>query len=59
MKHDILLPGDAGNLFDRLNGADLVVAVHDGDQDRVFLDRLCHVLGIDPAMASTGTEVTL
>ena len=40
MERDLVLPGDCPEFRDRLDGADLVVGVHDGDEDGLVGDRL-------------------
>src|SRR5215472_16586332 len=40
--------GDAGAILDRLDGSDLVVGVHDADEDRARRDRSAQLVGIDP-----------
>ena len=42
---------DARDLGDRLDGADLVVGVHDGDQGRVGAQGAREVVGVDEALA--------
>ena len=54
MEEDPVLAGDARALLDRLDGADLVVGVHDADEDRARRDRPAQVVGIDAAGPSTG-----
>jgi hypothetical protein len=49
VKSDAGFTGDLAYLGDGLDGADLVVCVHDGNQDRIGPDRLAHVLRIHPA----------
>ncbi len=41
------LAGNAGTLPDRLNGADLIVGVHDADEDRLRCDRRSQIVGVD------------
>ena len=41
----------SSDFLDRLDCADLVVGVHDADQDRLRSNGAEHVLGIDPARA--------
>ena len=48
---DAVLACDVGDLGDRLDGADLVVGVHDGDEDGAGLDRAGDVVGVDQAVA--------
>ena len=54
MKQDAVLVGDAGAILDRLDGADLVVGVHDADEDRARRDRPAQIVGVDPARAVNG-----
>ena len=49
-----VLAGDARALFDRLDRANLVVGVHDADEDRARRDGLSEVVGIDAAAAVHG-----
>ena len=42
-----MLAGNLRRLRDRLDRADLVVGVHDADEDRIGPDRLADVVGID------------
>ena len=42
-------PGDLAYLFQRLDGADLVVGVHDGNQNRLGSDGIGHLLGVHHA----------
>ena len=44
-------PGDPPDFRNGLDRADLVVGVHDGDQDRLAGDRLPDFIGIDEAVA--------
>ena len=46
MEQDTVLPGDLSNLCDRLDGADLIVCEHHGDQDRIRAERCLHILRI-------------
>src|SRR5215471_16540358 len=43
--------GDAGAILDRLDGSNLVVGVHDADEDRARRDRFPKVVGINAARA--------
>jgi hypothetical protein len=47
MDTDPALPRDRADFLDRLDGADLVVGVHDADQDRLRSDGATHVVRID------------
>src|SRR5215813_15331008 len=51
VKQDAAFMGDSGAILDRLDGADLVVGVHDADEDRARRDRPAKVVGINPARA--------
>src|SRR5215475_10533055 len=44
--------GDAGAILDRLDGSDLVVGVHDADENRARRDRFAKVVGINAARAA-------
>ena len=54
MEEDLLFPGDPADLFDRLESSDLIIAVHNGNQNGFFGDRFGNILGIDPPFSSTG-----
>jgi len=43
--------GDAADLCDRLDGAHLVVGMHDADENGLRRDRPDYIVGIDPAEA--------
>ena len=47
---------DPRTLLDRLDGSDLVVGVHDADEDRARRDRAPKVVRVDPAAAVDGQE---
>ena len=47
MEKDAMLAGDARALLNRLDGAHLVVGVHDADEDRARRDPPAQVIGID------------
>ena len=49
VKTDAMLTRNRADFLDRLDGADLVVRVHDADQDRLRRDGAAHILRIDPA----------
>ena len=49
VKQNAMLAGDRGAFLDRLDRADLVVRVHDADEDRVRTDRTAKVIRIDAA----------
>src|SRR5262249_14309055 len=51
MKQHAALMGDAGAILDRLDGSDLVVGVHDADEDRARRNRSAKVVGINAAPA--------
>src|SRR6266446_7706554 len=51
VKANSVLPRDGADFLDRLDGADLVVGMHDAYQDRLRSNGATHVLGIDPARA--------
>ncbi len=51
MEEDAMIAGDLRRLHDRLDGADLVVGVHEADEDRIAPNRLAHFVGIDEAEA--------
>ena len=51
VKQDAVLVGNASAILDRLDGADLVVGVHDADEDRARRDRFAKVVGVNPAGA--------
>jgi hypothetical protein len=51
VKQDAALARDARALCDRFDGADLVVGVHDGDEDRARRDGAAQIGGIDAAGA--------
>ncbi len=50
VEKDVLFPADGPDLSHRLDGADLVVGVHDGDQAGVGADGRGHVLRPDDAV---------
>src|SRR5579863_10473597 len=54
MQKDAMRVGDCCDFGDRLNGADLVVGVHDADQKRVASDRLADVVGVNQTAAVYG-----
>ena len=45
VKQDAVLMGDSGAILDRLDRADLVVGMHDADEDRARRDRFAKVVG--------------
>ena len=47
---DALFPAESADLFDGLNGADLVVGKHDGHKSGVLADSGCHILKTDHAV---------
>ena len=47
MEQDAPFLGDPADLFDRLYGADLIVRMHDRDENRLLGDRPGYILGID------------
>src|SRR5262245_22589824 len=49
MQQNAVRAGDATNLDDRLDRADLVVGMHDADEDGPRRDRPSHIVGIDAA----------
>ena len=51
VKQDSVLACNAGAIHDRLDGADLVVGMHDADKDRARCDRPAEIIGVDPACA--------
>ncbi len=56
MQWDLGFGGDAGNFFDGLDRAELVVRVHDADQGRLGLERAADGVGIDEALAVDGND---
>src|SRR5215470_287927 len=46
-----MLPRNCGDFLDRLLGTDLVIGVHDADQERLWSNGAAHVLRIDHARA--------
>src|SRR5579875_2962623 len=54
MQRNPVRAGDFGDFSDRLDRADLVVRVHDADQERVLGDRLADVIGVDKAAPVDG-----
>ena len=56
MERNLPFPGDLADLFDRLEGADLVVAVHDENQNGFLGDRFGNILAIDLPGSSTGID---
>jgi len=55
MKEQAMLAGDAADLRDGLDGAHLVVGVHDADQEGLRGDGPPNLLGIDQASAVAPT----
>lgn len=51
VKPDPTFPRNSTDLLDRLDRANLIVGVHDADQDGARRDGTTHVVGIDPARA--------
>jgi hypothetical protein len=51
VEEDAAPPADGADLGDRLDGADLVVGVHDRDKGRVLVDRRVDLLRVDPAVS--------
>ena len=51
MEEDPMLAGDPRRLRDRLDGANLVVGVHEADEDRIASNRLADIVGVDEAKA--------
>jgi hypothetical protein len=49
MKEDSVLPRNPTDVRDRLYGADLVVGMHDRDQDGCRRHRASHIIGVDAA----------
>ncbi len=47
MEDNLLLLGDLADFLNGLDGADFVVAVHDGHQDGIIPDGISHITGID------------
>src|ERR1700735_1331255 len=56
MKIDVSFSGDAANFFDGLNGAELVVRVHDAYQNRVGTKSAANILWIDDARGTNRNE---
>mmetsp|Transcript_36948 Transcript_36948/g.119180 ORF Transcript_36948/g.119180 Transcript_36948/m.119180 type:complete len:498 (-) Transcript_36948:48-1541(-) len=54
VEEDAFVLADLANLIDRLQHADLVVHVHDGDQSGVWADRLLQLLQVDEAIGAHG-----
>jgi hypothetical protein len=52
--HDAVLAGRLRAILDRLDGADLVVGMHDADKDRVRRDRSAKIAEVDPPCAVDG-----
>jgi len=48
MEQNFMFVGNPGNVSDRLNSANLVVGMHDGNQCRARLDRASDLVRIDP-----------
>ena len=51
MEEHVVLLCDLADLLDRLDHADFVVGVHDGDEDRFRRDRPREIVEIDQAFA--------
>jgi hypothetical protein len=51
MDENAVLAGDAADLGDRLDGAHLIVGMHDADENGLRRNRPGHIVGIDPAEA--------
>src|SRR5262249_10312434 len=49
-KNNAVFFGDLADFRDRIDRANFVVGVHDGDQNRLRRNRFTHFLGIDPAI---------
>ena len=49
-----MLVGNASAIRDRLDGADLIVGMHDADEDRARRDRPAEIIGVNPAGAIDG-----
>ena len=56
MEQDVCSGGDTANLFDGLNGAELVVGMHDADQNCFWLKRPADVFWIYDSFAAYGDE---
>src|SRR6266702_995173 len=54
VKQYVVLMSNPGAFLDRLDGADLVIGMHDADKDRARRDRHAKVVRIDPARAVNG-----
>ena len=54
VKANPALPCDQADVLDRLDGADLIVGVHNANQDRLRSNGAAHVLRIDSARAIDG-----
>src|SRR3954470_14769393 len=50
MKVDVRSFGDISNFLDRLNGSDLIIGVHDGNENRVRTYCAANVFWIDKAV---------
>src|SRR5262249_7639852 len=48
VEQDAVLLGDTGAILDRLNRADLVVCMHDADEDSAWRDGFAKIVGVDP-----------
>ena len=54
VKEDVVLRGDLADLFERLDGAEFVVGVHDGDERGLRADGIADGFGIDQAVLIDG-----
>src|SRR5215471_8361937 len=54
VEQDAVLVGNSGTLRNRLDRADLVVGVHDADDDRAGRESVLKAAGVDPACAVNG-----
>src|SRR5262245_65052597 len=54
MEQGAVLMGNAGAVLDRLDGADLIVGMHDADQDGTGTDWLAEFMGIVPFCFGVG-----
>src|SRR5690349_2045670 len=51
---DVVLRGDAADFLERLNGAEFVVGVHDGDEAGLRAKGVAERFGIDEAVSADG-----
>src|SRR5262249_56517820 len=54
MEQNAALAGNAHAVLDRLDGSDLVVGMHDADENRARRDRFAQIVGVKAACAVNG-----